>query len=568
MIHAVMYLRVSTKKREQEASVPAQRELVLRWAKENNYRVIREYVDEGVSGDDTERRKEFQKMVADASAGDFKAVLCADVDRFGRFDPLDAGHWIYPLRKAGVHLATVAQGRLDWDGPVGVLVYCLHQTGAKEYITKLSGRVAVGMRNKAREGRPLGGQAAFGYVWEYEEVMDRNKPVLRPSRLVPGDPGQIEVVRWMYRTYLETDISLQGLLIDLNRRGVPSPEGKRWHRSAVRTILTNPVYKGDRVWNRRHMGKYHGVEGGEVRAMRKRLWEGREVSVQWNPEGEWFVKKGAHEPLVPAEVWEAVQAKIRSRRLRRTPIPGGGDYLLTGLVRCMHCGRLMYNRADMNGQGRRYPGLICASYMQGGECYSYRTKQAPLVNAVLKLIERFFRVPENLEAIRAEIRKQLASRKGSDPTRRKSLERQLAGLKDKIDRGLENLLVAKADLRDALEAKLRELQDRERQLRRELEGLGRPAPTEAELLAGVDRAAALLTNLRESVAGAAPARVREILRRAVSRIDCWFDVVPYGSSTRRKTTPLRRGVIHIRPDLICKDDLSGGPRRMPTGETS
>jgi len=40
--------------------------------------------------------------------------VCWDVERFGRFDSLEAGRWIYPLRRAGVRLHTRVDGEIDW----------------------------------------------------------------------------------------------------------------------------------------------------------------------------------------------------------------------------------------------------------------------------------------------------------------------------------------------------------------------------------------------------------------------------------------------------------------------
>ncbi len=556
-IPAVLYLRVSTKKKDQEDSIPTQREEATRWASRNGYRIIGEYVDEGISGDDTGRRERFKQMVEDVESGIFQAVLCTDVDRFGRFDIVDAAEWIKPLRKAGIHLATVNQGRMDWEGPMGLLFYTLHQSGAKEYLTKLSRRVADGMRNKAREGRPLGGQAPYGYAWQYAEFLESNKPVMRPVGLTPGDPKQIAAVQDMYRRYGETDTSLRTIMLDLNGRGVLSPGGKKWYISTVRGILTNPVYKGTYAWNRKHMGKYHGVEGGETKA--KRLSK----TTERNPERDWFTREGAHEALVPTSRWEAVQSKLVSRRGRRTPLVGGGDFLLTGLVYCMHCGRDMFNHANVRGV-KRYPGLICKSYMLTGDCRRYRINQAPLVSTVLRLIERAFSDPARLASLKAEIRRLLAQRSGGDPARRRALERQISELSAKVEQGVENLLTAPADLRELMTAKLRELQERECALRRELAALRRPAASDKELDAAVDEATGLLSRLQAEVEAADPARVRELLRQVVSRIDCWFDVVPYG---KKSFTPLSRGVVHLRPGLICKDDLLGGPSNMPTGET-
>jgi len=93
MINAVGYIRKSSDK--QEASPKQQREEIIALAGREGYKLIRWYMDEGISGDATEKRLDFQRMIRDSARGDFQAVVCWDQDRFGRFDSIEAGHWIH-----------------------------------------------------------------------------------------------------------------------------------------------------------------------------------------------------------------------------------------------------------------------------------------------------------------------------------------------------------------------------------------------------------------------------------------------------------------------------------------
>ena len=54
---AVLYLRMSDER--QEHSIPAQRQELLRYAEKHGYQVLREYLDQGISGDDTGSRVGF-----------------------------------------------------------------------------------------------------------------------------------------------------------------------------------------------------------------------------------------------------------------------------------------------------------------------------------------------------------------------------------------------------------------------------------------------------------------------------------------------------------------------------
>ncbi len=103
LVPAVAYLRRSTSR--QEKSLEDQRAEIEQYAAAHGYRVLRWFQDDGISGDATERRTGFLALHKSACNGrDFDAILVWDQDRFGRFDSMEAGYWIHPLRKAGARL--------------------------------------------------------------------------------------------------------------------------------------------------------------------------------------------------------------------------------------------------------------------------------------------------------------------------------------------------------------------------------------------------------------------------------------------------------------------------------
>ncbi len=135
-IPAVAYYRMSTDR--QEKSIGEQKVAVEAYAKAHGFTILREYKDEGISGDATERRLAFQKMIADATERrDFKAVLAWDQDRIGRFNSMEAGYWLHPLVKVGIYLATVAQGRIDWNDFTGRVMYTIQQEGKHQFLRDL-----------------------------------------------------------------------------------------------------------------------------------------------------------------------------------------------------------------------------------------------------------------------------------------------------------------------------------------------------------------------------------------------------------------------------------------------
>ena len=129
---------------KQDASPQQQRDELTKLAARDGFHLVGEYFDDAISGDRTDKRHAFQRMIADAARGKFKAILCWDQDRFGRFDSVEAGFYIHPLRQAGVRLVTVAQGAVDWTTFAGRLIYNVQQEGKHAFLRDLSRNVLRG----------------------------------------------------------------------------------------------------------------------------------------------------------------------------------------------------------------------------------------------------------------------------------------------------------------------------------------------------------------------------------------------------------------------------------------
>jgi site-specific DNA recombinase len=556
LIPAVAYYRMSSDR--QEASIPAQRVEVAAYAEKHGYHILREYKDEGISGDETEKRIEFQKMIADAKEkGDFEVILCWDQDRFGRFDPLEAGYWTKPLRDVGVRLETVAQGRINWDDFAGRIIYAVQQEGKHAFLRDLSRNVVRGMLRNAKEGKFNGGPVPYAM-----SVQD--------GRLVPGDPAEVQVVQWLFQTYAAGLMSLGQLAAELNRQGVPSPAGIRWHKTVVHKLLVRPYYAGEAVWNRRTEGKYFGVQQGEIQPRTRRTKQ-----KHWgNPCEDWQRKEASITPIVDRETFERVQERLASNRQHKTPHSGGGEFFFTGLLRCANCGAPMHGRTNvqknkrLRGGGRSgktytYRSYICGAYNSFGKdsCECNTIPERQLLHAVVKRIQEDFLNPTNLGKLEDELRRQASAKVQGDPEQLKRITAQIARLDEQIDKGNERLLLLPADLLAGASAKVRAWQEERERLRKELANVeslsaGRGGDIEQE----IRKALACLWTLQERLAhGGLSAEVREAIRQMVSRIECWFEQVPYGQKGKT-CSRLTRGLIHLRQDrLVIRDVPSGRP---------
>ena len=84
MMRIVAYCRVSTEKEQQLDSLEKQKEFFEEFAKQNNYELVNIYADEGITGRQTRKRDEFNKMMRDARKGLFDMLVVKDISRFAR----------------------------------------------------------------------------------------------------------------------------------------------------------------------------------------------------------------------------------------------------------------------------------------------------------------------------------------------------------------------------------------------------------------------------------------------------------------------------------------------------
>src|SRR5205823_5906211 len=169
------------------------------YAAEKGYRVVRWYQDDAISGDDTERRKGFLRMIDDArTLGDFRTILCWDRARFGRFDSIEAGYYIHPLRMAGVNLVTVLDGLIDWNDSMQRMFHHFQQDGKHQQLIDLSANVVRGQAEAANKGSWLG-SPPYGY---------RIEGTRKSKRLVVDDPTKVRVVQRIFREYVEDGRSM------------------------------------------------------------------------------------------------------------------------------------------------------------------------------------------------------------------------------------------------------------------------------------------------------------------------------------------------------------------------
>ncbi len=547
-LRAAVYIRMSD--RSQDASPEQQQTEAVKLAGREGCEIVRWYdKDLAISGDATERRKDFQRMIADAERGAFDVIICWDQDRFGRFDSIEAGRWIFPLRQAGVRLLTVGQGWIDWTSFAGRLIYSVQQEGKNQYLVDLSRNVCRGRLAAMRAGR-VPPPATYGYdrlfLDQAGNVVKRvpygerfTKPKGWTAKLVPAEDGTAEIVRSLFRAVADEDSGIRTVIADLTARGVPGPKQRDgWCWSGVEYILRNPTYAGTRAQGRHANGKYHriGDDAEVVKGNGRREFTHRDTPL--------FVKHDAHPALIDRDTFERVQRRLDERRLHKEK-PRDNGYLLRGVLFCGHCGGKLYGspggkRTADGGYTLRY--YVCERGATQGKaaCQKYAIRQDHLEKYILGLVAEVVMNPEATGQVIEAVRRQAGMRgrqEGQlDPA---DLTAKIRALDAKIAKGAENALLADAGSVPELTRVLDGWRRERARLQESLDAAARGNVKDIDALA--DRAVAELTRLRRHLETGEPAKVRQVVRAMIERVTLWWEPKPSGKRYR-----LSRGIVAFR----------------------
>lgn len=499
-MRAVAYLRMSSEK--QATSIRDQRVAVHDFAKRNGHDIVAEYVDEAISGDATDRRVAFQKMIADAGRGGFRAVIVWDLSRLGRFDLLEAGFWLLPLRNAGVSVITLDRGAIDWNDFAGRITWGVEQEGKHAYLRDLSRNVLRGQTASAAEGRWVNGRPPFGYA-------------LQEARLVPGPADKVAILQRIFSECI-TGYSLRGIADRLNAEGVPSTRGGPWTGASVKAILNNRVFLGEYRWGRKPKGRYFKAT-------------------------ELVVLKENHPALIDAETFEAAQRAMRQRTKKSAPVRNGGHYVLTGLLRCGDCGARMYGETENAGDTVHY---TCARHSRSGRssCTANSVMQAEVVEHVLDCLADKWATPAAMARFRAAVQKRISDQAAAKRNLTE-IRREIAAVERKIDVAERRLIEVDIDLLSVVQKQIRDLNARQRQLEEMLrDAAAEKTPAAAGIERKVGEAERLFRDIHAASRLAGPQAVRTFLGEVVDRIEVWTTRALHG---KKWFYTLDRGVIRI-----------------------
>jgi site-specific DNA recombinase len=325
---AGVYLRISrvrVNSHEETLGIERQEPPCRELCERLGWEVADTYVDNDLSAFTATRRPDYQRMLADAKAGAIDAIVSWDADRLTR-QPKENEALIELAEQHGIRLATVT-GEHDLATPSGRLHFRMLGSIARYESEHKAQRLQLKHEELARDGKPHGGQRAFGFAIDGVAHVPAEAAAVREaaSRLIAGEP-----------TY--------AILRDWHTRGILSPRGFRWHSTSFRHVMTSARIAGLRT--------YRGEVVGEA------TWE----------------------PIIDRATWEQVKAVFADPdRRRKQGAPR--KYLLTGLgLVCGRegCGRPLIARPAVKADGRSLRQYVCSGPPRGRGCGKITQLAEPL----------------------------------------------------------------------------------------------------------------------------------------------------------------------------------------------
>lgn len=301
---AVAYARMSTD--HQKYSTENQLDVIRRYASARGIEILRVFEDSGRSGLRLDGREALQKLMAEVHSGtaDFSAILVYDVSRWGRYQDADEGAYHeHVCSRAGIRVHYCGE-QFENDGSIGSnLLKTVKRVMAGEYSRKLSVKVFAGQCRLVELGFRQGGPPGYGLrrllVDDQRnakgELARGERKSLQTDRvvLVPGPPHEIDVVRRMYRMFVEESRSERDIAAALNLDGVLTDLGHPWTRASVHQVLTNEKYIGNNVFNR-----------VSLKLKQRRIVNPREM---------WVRAEGAYPSVVDRALFERARAIVDAR---------------------------------------------------------------------------------------------------------------------------------------------------------------------------------------------------------------------------------------------------------------
>ena len=366
-----LYIRLSREdedKTHESESISNQKSLLLQYTKENNLKVYDMYIDDGYSGTNF-NRPNFNRLIKDIELGKINMVITKDMSRLGR-DYIGTGNLIekyfpeHNVRYIAItdNIDTFLDSSNNDIAPFKAIMNDM-------YAKDISKKIKSSLKAKQKEGKWVGSKTPFGYI---KDPNNKNHLIIEEE--------QAHIVKRIYNMCLD-GLSFYKISKELTNEGIKTPaqyyEYKwrsnynckygMWHSKTIYDILTNRIYTGDIVQNKRTKVNY------KIKKIIK------------NKPSQYIVVENTHEAIIDKEMFYEVQKRIPKNVGRSEKKE---THLLDGLLYCGDCGHRISIGPRRKKDNRCY--TICnyyRTYIKQKLCTAHSNNYDDLEELILKLLK-------------------------------------------------------------------------------------------------------------------------------------------------------------------------------------
>ncbi|MDR1559416.1 MAG: recombinase family protein [Clostridiales bacterium] len=312
-------------------SIINQRALLQRYAKDNNFIIHDEYVDDGYSGTGFDR-PEFKRMIADIEDGKINTVICKDLSRLGRNNAMVAYYTEIFFPDNNVRFVAVNDAIDTFEGENEIMAF---KSVINEYYARdISKKVRSSKRIRAINGQHNSGNAPYGYAKNPEDrhklIIDEEaaKTVRAIFSMAADGVGYYSISKWLYNENILTPAAYFHQQTGKNNYRFDPDFPCDWSPRSIQRILRSMVYIGHMVSHKQASKSFKNHKLIDL------------------PKEEWIIVENTHEPIIDPDLFEKVQQIISVKKRANKRL---GSNIFAGLLICADCGRhLVY----MSTQGR------------------------------------------------------------------------------------------------------------------------------------------------------------------------------------------------------------------------
>jgi site-specific DNA recombinase len=409
-----IYARVSTARQEEDGTIATQLSVLRDYAQSHRLKVLKEYIDDGWSGD-VLARPALDELRSDASKKKWTAVLIYDPDRLARrYSYQELVMDELRERQIEIMFITVPAPRNSEEK----ILHGVRGLFAEYERAKIAERFRLGKLRKVKEGHVLT-QGPFGYTYILKQGF-------RQGYFVVNDE-EARTVKLIFDSIANDRLTLRQLVRRLHQLGIRPQRAARgvWNSSTLSTLLRNKAYIGEAHWNKSSsVVPVRPLKSTKYRKIKK-------TSRKIRPVEEWCTIPVP--PIIDKAVFERARLQLDTNqalcvRNRKN------QYLLAGKIRCI-CGMSRGGEGPLRGKHlyyrcsdrvRRFPlPRVCRE-----RGINARVADELVWNAISELMSSPSLLHEQIDHWLA-----LKNRRpASDRLHMESLERDRDSLKEQIDR--------------------------------------------------------------------------------------------------------------------------------------